>query len=312
MSKLYPNIKPYNTGQLQVSKIHSIYYEESGNPQGIPIVFLHGGPGSQSKAKHRRRFNPKKYKIILFDQRGCGKSTPLGELRENNTKELVNDLEKLRSHLNIKKWHVYGFSWGSTLALAYAESHPTKVSALLVGGIFLFTKWEIDWLHEKKAHVFYPDAWQVYSQNLKRKQDKNLFNIFYKNIFSRNKKIRDKFIKDFAYWDKFRMDLIPEAKYQKGRLDKHDIASTKIYFHYTKNRGFLKENQLIKNAYRLKNIPGVILHGRYDMVCPPISAWHLHQAWPKADFHIIEASGHHSTEDSKIKLIMKYTDKFAK
>lgn len=312
MKKLYSPIKPYNTGKLKVSGIHNIYFEETGNPKGQPIVVLHGGPGSASKAKYRRYFNPKKYRIILFDQRGCGQSTPLGEIRENTTQDLVADIEKIRQHLQIEKWHVYGFSWGSTLALAYTETHTDKVSALMVGGIFTMTKWELNWLHNKDAQIFYPDAWEIYSKNLSKKQSSNLIDVFYKKIFSKNKNIRDRAIKDFFYWDKFRMDLIPDAEYHKGRVTKKDIASAQIYFHYAKHFGFLKEKQLLKNADKLKNIPGVILHGRYDMVCPLITAWNLHKAWPKADFEIIEATGHHTTEANKIATVIKYTDKLVK
>lgn len=312
MKKLYPITKPYKTGKLKVSDLHTIYFEEIGNPKGVPIVFLHGGPGSRFKPKHRRYFNPKKYRLIMFDQRGCGRSKPLGELKENTTKDLIEDMEKLRKYLEIKKWHVYGTSWGSTLALAYAEKYTQKVTALMVGSIFAFTKWELEWLHNEDAKMFYPDTWEIYSKNISKGQTKNLIDVFYKKVFSKNKTIRDKAIKDFYYWDGFRMDLIPQAEYIKGKLKKEKIASAKIYFHYAKNGAFLKEGQLIKNAHKLKNIPGAILHGRYDMICPPITAWQLHQAWPKADFHIIEASGHHSTEESKTSTIIKYTDKLLK
>lgn len=310
MNKLYPPIKPYKIGKLKVSKLHTLYFEEAGNPKGLPIVYLHGGPGSQIQALHRRYFNPRKYRIILFNQRGCGKSTPLGELKENTTKNLIEDIEKIREHLEIKKWNVYGSSWGSTLALTYAEKHPNKIGALIVSGIFTFTKWELAWLHNEGSQIFYPDAWEIYSRNINKGQTNNLLNIFYRKIFSNNKKLRDKAIKDFYYWDGFRMDLIPNTKYKKNKLSNIDIASAKIYFHYAKNNGFLEENQLIKNATKIKNIPGVILQGRYDMVCPPITAWSLHKAWPKANFHIIEASGHRSAEINKIDKIIYYTNKF--
>lgn len=310
MKKLYPPIEPYHKGKLRVSSIHTLYYEESGNPRGIPFLVLHGGPGSASKPDYRRYFNPKIYRIVIFDQRGCGKSTPLGELKENTTWDLVSDIEKLRGHLKIEKWHVYGSSWGSTLALAYAQTHATKVSALLVRGIWTYTKSETDWIMTEKSKLFYPDAWETYSRHLNGEEKKDVFNVLYRKIFSGNPKEKEEAIKDFNFWDEFKLNLFPEAEYKKGKPSKHDIVSTQIFFHYTKNYGFLKEDSLIKNAGKLKNIPGAIIHGRYDMICPLITAWRLHQAWPRAEFIIVECAGHRAA--NMIPEIIEYTGRLAK
>ena len=309
MKKLYKSIKPYRKGFLKVSGLHSLYFEESGNPKGKPIIHFHGGPGSRSKPKYRRYFNPRKYRIIMFDQRGCGKSKPMGELKENTTKYLISDIEKLRKYLKIDSWIVSGGSWGSTLALAYAQSYPKKVKALILRGIFTFTKREIDWLINEKATYFYPDVWEEYIKSIPRKERKNILLAFYKRINSKNKSIQAKAIQAFNFWDGFRMDLNPKISSPNAiEINEKNISATQIFFHYLKNNGFLKEKQLIKNIGKIRNIPSVIIHGRYDMVCPLITAWELHKAWPEAEFHIIPIVGHRLSTGKMTDRLIECTD----
>ncbi len=309
---MFKATKPHNQGFLKVSDIHKIYFEESGNPKGKPIIHLHGGPGSKSKPNYRRYYNPKSYRIIQFDQRGCGKSTPLGETRENTTQDLVEDMEKFRNHLDIRKWHVSGGSWGSTLALAYAQVYPQHASALLLRGIFTFRKIEIDWSFNDKPSYFYPDIWEYYTSPIPKSERKDLFKAFYKRLYSKDKNIQTKALKAISYWDDFKMNLISDiGDPETIQVDQKLISSFKVYFHYTKNKGFLKEGQLIKNINKVRNIPAVILHGRYDMQCPPFTAWDLHKAWPEAKFEFVSATGHRSSEPRMTKKIIEYTEKFS-
>lgn len=313
MARLYKIAKVFKKELLPVSSIHKIYVEQSGNPIGLPVVHLHGGPGSASKPKYRKFYNPEKYRIILFDQRGCGKSQPTGELQQNTTLDLVEDMEKIRKHLGIKNWMVSGGSWGSTLALAYAEKYPEKVSVLLVRGIFTFREKESEWITEGGASPFFPDEYEKYFNFIPKSERFNLANAYSKRILSKNKKLAAKAALVASTWEDGLMDLFPKKKTEKPTKDEIEkgLISYRIFYHYVTNNGFLKEDQLLKEAKKLKNIPGVIIQGRYDMLCPPITAWGLHKAWPGSTLEFTIA-GHHGSDKENAKKLVEYTNKFAK
>lgn len=304
MTKLFKLSKPYKKEWLKVSPLHNIYIEQYGNPKGIPLVHIHGGPGSKSKPKHAKYYNPKKFRIILYDQRGCGKSTPMGETRQNSTQELVADLEKIRRHLEIDKWVVSGGSWGSTLALAYAETYPKKVKYLLVRGVFTARKWEFEWVEKfGGASSFFPEEWEKYESFIPKAERGNLINAYAKRILAGDKKAG----KIATGWEASLLTLIPNKKEEE--FTDEDFAGSKIFYHYEKKLAFLKEGELLKNAKKLKNIPGVIIQGRYDMICPPITAWELHKAWPKSELVFVPDAGHHGDEKGIRSKIVEYTNK---
>lgn len=312
---LYPSITPYNTGMLKVSELHSIYYEEYGNPEGIPVVRLHGGPGGASKANNAQFFNQKKYRIILFDQRGCGKSTPTGELTDNTAQYLIEDMEALRQHLSITKWHVFGGSWGSTLALTYAIKHTEKVSALIVYGIFLDTQWMFDWFGEEGLGKLYPDAYAELQKHLPANSNEERLKLRQQLLDgSREDQLRATKFTDFEgagmtffLEEEEAVTLSPEE--QKAEEDSA-IQYAKIYLHYEANNFFLPENYILENAHKLKHIQGSITHGRYDLCCPVKAAWDLHQAWPTASFHIIHNAAHR-TEPPLAKALIEATNTYA-
>jgi len=309
--KLYPTSKPFNSGYLQVSKLHKIYYEEVGNPKGKPILFLHGGPGTGTKPKYRKLFNPRKYRAILFSQRGCPKSEPLGEIRENTTWDLVDDIEKLRKHLGIDKWIIFAGSWGSTLGLAYAESHPKHVSGLILRGIWLNRQKDTDWYFKEGSNRVFPDFWEETQEYMKKYKSKDPIDLLYKKLTKETKKEQ---IEATIVTYNFEMNistLLPLNQiYTKNNIKEEDIAGSRILMHYVKNKAFLTEDQLIKNAHKLKNIPMVLIHGRYDMIAPLDNAWALHKALPHSKLEIVEAAGHHSSEEGLMKKMIEYADKF--
>lgn len=312
-SWLYPEIEPYRTGKLKVSNIHEIYYEESGNPKGKPVVFVHGGPGGGTEAKHRRFYHPEKYRIILFDQRGCGKSTPYANLEENTTWDLVADMEKLREHLKIERWLVFGGSWGSTLALAYAETHPGKVSELILRGIFLLRKKEIDWFYQKGADSIFPDAWEDYLAPIPEAERGDLVKAYYKRLTSPDKAVQLEAARAWSVWEGRTSKLIPETSFiNHYGSDEFALAFARIECHYFTHGGWFKpDDQLLKDAHKLKNIPAVIVQGRYDVVCPMDSAWALHRAWPEAELIITPDAGHSAFEDGNCRALVSAADKFA-
>lgn len=311
---LYPPIDCYNSGKLKVSDRHEIYYEESGNPKGKPVVFLHGGPGGGSDPKQRRFFNPDRYRIILFDQRGCGKSTPYASLDENTTWDLVSDTEKLREHLGIAKWQVFGGSWGSTLALAYAERHPESVTELVLRGIFLLRKQEIDWFYQRGASIIYPDAWEKYIGHIPERERGDLLTAYHKRLTSPDPQIRLATARIWSGWEGRTSKLIPEDEFAGHyEEDEFALAFARIEAHYFVNRGFLdSDDQLLRDVGRIRHIPGVIVQGRYDVVCPMESAWALHRAWPEAELIITPDSGHSAFEPPNSRALIAATDKFAK
>ena len=311
---LFPKIKPFREGSLQVSELHTIHFEECGNPKGKPVVFLHGGPGGGIDPVYRRYFDPKKWRIVLFDQRGCGKSRPFAELRENSTWELVADIEQLRVHLGIDRWVVFGGSWGSTLALAYAETHPKRVKALTLRGIFLLRRSELLWFYQDGASRIFPDAFEDYLEPIPERERGDMMKAYYKRLTSSNRRVRKKAAKAWSVWEarlsKLYVDPALVKKFGGGRFAD---AFARIEAHYFVNRGFFdRDDQLLHNARRLRHIPGVIVQGRYDVVCPTTSAWDLHRAWPEAKLVIVEDAGHSMTEPGIRSALIEETDRFAR
>ena len=312
MSHLYPEIEPYHTDMLSVSDIHTLYFEEVGNPEGRPVVFLHGGPGGGSQASYRRYFDPKKWRVIIFDQRGCGKSTPFAELRENTTWDLVEDIEKLRTHLKIDKWSVFGGSWGSTLSLAYSITHPEKVEAIFLRGIFMLREKEIRWFYQDGASYIYPDAWEKYIAPIPEEERSNLVEAFYKRLTDEDPKVRSAAARAWSVWEASTSKLIQDENLMESFDDDHFAeAFARIECHYFTNKGFFESDDfLLKNISKIRQIPAIIVQGRYDVVCPAISAWDLHRAWPEAEFHMIADAGHSLSEEGITKVLVEATDRF--
>ncbi len=309
---LYPAIEPNHTGYLKVGAGHELYYEESGNPHGKPAVFLHGGPGSGCTDKMRRFFNPDVYRIVLFDQRGSGRSRPHASLEDNTTWDLVEDIEILRVALQVDRWQVFGGSWGSTLALAYSQTHPERVTELVLRGIFMLRKKEIEWFYQKGASELFPDLWQHYLKPIPKRERHDLLHAYYKRLTGDDHEVRLQAAKAWSVWEASTSFLVPNDKAAAAFGD-GDLALSlaRIECHYFVNGGFMKENQLIKNVDKIRNIPAVIIQGRYDVVCPSISAWELSQAWPEADFRIVPDAGHAAFEPGNTHELVMATDAFA-
>ncbi len=310
---MYPPLEPYRADRLPVSGGHELYFEESGNPAGKPVVFLHGGPGGGTEPKQRRFFHPEKYRIVLFDQRGCGQSTPHASLEDNTTGHLVSDIEALREHLGIAKWQVFGGSWGSTLALAYAEKHPERVTELVLRGIFLLRRREIDWFYQSGTSVMYPDAWEAYRDHIPEAERGDLLTAYYKRLTSDDPAVRLAAAKVWSGWEGATSKLIPDAAFQSHyEEDATALAMARIEAHYFVHRGWLAtDDQLLRDAGRIRHIPGVIVQGRYDVVCGVESAWALHRAWPEADLIITPDSGHSAFEPPNSRALVAATDRFA-
>ncbi len=315
---LYPPVEAYNTGWLRVSlpddkPLHELYFEESGNPAGKPVVFLHGGPGGGSDPKQRRFFNPEKYRIVNFDQRGCGKSTPYASLEANTTWDLVADIEKLREHLGIVRWQVFGGSWGSTLALAYAQTYPEKVTELVLRGIFLLRKQEIDWFYQRGASAIYPDVWETYWEHIPADERGDMLAAYYKRLTSEDASVRLAAAKKWSGWEGATSKLIPDASFAGHyEEDEFALAFARIEAHYFVNKGFLEtDDQLLRNVGRIRHIPAVIVQGRYDVVCPMESAWALHRAWPEAELVVTADSGHSAFDAPNSRALVAATGKFA-
>ncbi len=308
----YPAISPNQTGFLQVSKEHSLYWEESGNPKGKPVLFLHGGPGAGTDPSHRCFFDPKKYRIILFDQRGTGKSLPHSSLVENTTWDLVSDIEKLREHLHISKWVVFGGSWGSTLALAYAETHPAPVLALILRGIFLGRKKELDWFYQFGAHHLFPDEFEKFLAPIPKGEQGHLIEAYSKRLTSKDLEERKKAAKAWSGWEAATLRLIYDpVLFSQFTEDNKADSIARIECHYFLNRCFFKtDNWLIENVHKVRHIPAVIIHGRYDIICPFENAWELHKAWPEAAFEVIKDAGHAAGEPGIADALIRATDRF--
>jgi proline iminopeptidase len=312
MRDLYPAIEPYNQGKLKVSELHTIHYEESGNPQGKPVIFLHGGPGGGIAPVYRQYFDPQQWRIVIFDQRGCGQSTPYAELRENTTWDLVQDIEQLRQKLQIDKWVVFGGSWGSTLALAYAQTHPERCKGLILRGIFLLRSSEIRWFYQAGANHLYPDAWQEYLKPIPLEERHDLLAAYHQRLTSEDPEIRLEAARAWSVWEASTSKLIP-SKVSQASFARSEFAEAfaRIECHYFVNRGFFeRENQLLENIERIRHLPGVIVQGRYDVVCPMISAWELHQAWQSAEFIVIDDAGHSVSEPGIKDALIRASDRF--
>ncbi len=310
--ELYPDIDPYRTGRLTVSDTHELYFEESGNPKGKPVVFLHGGPGGGTNPGQRRFFDPAAYRIVLFDQRGCGQSTPHASLEDNTTWHLVEDMEKLRVHLSIETWQVFGGSWGSTLALAYAETHPDRESERVVRGIFLIRRKELHWLYQEGASAVFPDLWQDFLAPIPEPERGDMLSAYYRRLTRDDPEVRRSAAKAWSIWEGSTASLLPdEERVQHFAEDDFADAIARIECHYFVNRGFFdSDDHLLRHAGRIQDIPGVIVQGRYDMLTPVITAWDLHQAWPKADFRLVLDAGHAQTEPGIVHELISATDRF--
>ena len=310
MSALYPKINPYNTLRLQVSDLHNIYVEESGNPNGRPVIFLHGGPGGGIESIYRQYFNPEKWRIIMFDQRGCGQSIPHAELRENTTWDLINDIEHIRTELNVSNWAVFGGSWGSTLALSYAITHPDKCSELILRGIFLLRKKEINWFYQEGCSFIYPDAWEKYLSPIPQHERKDLVKAYYNRLTSSDKQMRIEAAKAWSIWEASTSKLIQTEKALHS-FDQDDVAEAfaRIECHYFINKAFFKsDNWILENVHKIESIPMHIVQGRYDVVCPATSAWDLYNQLPESKFHLIQDAGHSMLEDGIQKKLIEITD----
>ncbi|WP_295624330.1 prolyl aminopeptidase [uncultured Nitrosomonas sp.] len=309
-AELYPEIEPHNQGKLPLDEIHTMYWEESGNPAGIPVIFLHGGPGAGSTPVHRRFFDPDYYRIVIYDQRGAGRSTPLGEIRENTTPHLIRDLELLRRHLEIDRWLVFGGSWGSTLAIAYGEAHPEHCLGFILRGIFLCRKQEIDWFLYGLRNLF-PEAWHVLVAPLSTEERNNILAAYYQRLMNPDPAIHLPAARTWSTYEGSCSTLLPSpATISYFASDTVALGLARMEAHYFSHNIFLPENSLLRNVHKLHNIPATIVQGRYDAVCPIVSADDLHQAWPQAEYIIIDDAGHSAWEPGIKSALVKATDRF--
>lgn len=312
MKTLYPEIEPFDSGMLDVSDLHSVYFERCGNPDGIPLIFLHGGPGGGLIPMYRRFFDPAAYHIILFDQRGSGRSTPHAELKENTTWDLIKDIETLRVKFGVEKWYVFGGSWGSTLSLAYAQTHPDRALGLILRGIFLTRSKELKWFYQYGASEIFPDFWERYRDEIPEAERGDMMGAYYKRLTSDDEQTRISAAKAWSVWEGSTSKLFPSADLINHWEDPQEaLALARIECHYFMNNSFFPtENFLIENVEKIRHIPTVIVQGRYDVVCPAVSAWELHRAFPEADLQIIQDAGHSISENGITAALVQATDKF--
>lgn len=312
LRSIYPPIEPYSTGRLDVGDGHSVYYERVGTPGAKPAAFLHGGPGGGISPHHRRLFDPHLYDVLLFDQRGCGRSTPHAGLQANTTWHLVADIERLRAVVGADKWLVFGGSWGSTLALAYAQTHPDRVSELILRGIYMLTKPELDWYYQFGVSEIFPDKWERFQAPIPKDERGDMIAAYRKRLTSNDMAVQIEAAKAWAIWEGETITLLPSPDLSASFSESHfALAFARVENHYFVHGGWLEDEQLLRNAHRLRAIPGVIVHGRYDMPCPARYAYALHMAWPEADFHLIEGAGHAWTEPGILDQLVAATDRFA-
>ncbi|HJV23900.1 MAG TPA: prolyl aminopeptidase [Holophagaceae bacterium] len=307
---LYPPIEPHRTGLLQVSELHTLYWEESGNPAGRPVVFLHGGPGGGTSPKHRRYFDPRKWRIILLDQRGCGQSTPYAESRENTTWDLVADLERLREHLQIERWALFGGSWGSTFALAYAQAHTSRVTGLILRGIFLCAPWELKWFYQEGAGRLFPERYEAFLAPIPEAERGDLMEAYARRLFSEDPAVNLPAAKAWARYEGSMLTLTPDpALLATYGQDEGSLAFARIECHYFRHGAWLEPGQLLQGAARLAGIPGLIVHGRYDLVCPFQNAVDLHRAWPGSELLEVPDAGHSASEPGISRALVAATDR---
>jgi len=312
MREVYPYIEPYSQGELQVSDLHTLYFEQSGNPDGKPVIFLHGGPGGGTVPLYRQYFDPTKWRIVLFDQRGCGKSQPHAELEQNTTWDLVSDIEKLRTHLKIDRWFVFGGSWGSTLALAYSETHPDRCLGLILRGIFMLRQHEISWFYQEGANNIFPEAWANYLKPIPLEERHDLVAAYHRRLISDDRATRLTAARAWAVWEASTSKLFQDPGMMQNFGNSHfATAFSRIECHYIVNKGFFEsDDQLLRNIDRIRHLPCAIVQGRYDVVCPMISAWELHQALPKSELIVVPDAGHSMTEPGIRSALLDATDRF--
>ena len=311
---LYDEIEPYDSGHFRVSAVHELYYEQCGNPKGKPVVFLHGGPGAGLIPDYRRFFDPEAYRVILFEQRGAGRSIPPASLDDNTTWHLVEDIEKIREHFGVEKWLVFGGSWGSTLSLAYAETHPERVRGLVLRGIFLCRPKEIRWFYEEGqgASAIFPETWEPYVRIIPEAERADMIGAYYRRLTGDDESVRLEAAQAWSTWEASALKLLPDQKIiDDFSQPEMAIALARIECHYFVNNCFFEtDNYLLDHVDRIRHIPGVIVHGRYDIVCPVMSAWDLHRAWPEAKLEIIADAGHAATEPGIADALVRATDSF--
>lgn len=313
MQPLYPEIKPYARHELAVDAPHVLYVDESGSPDGLPVIFIHGGPGAACDAASRRWFDPSLYRIVTFDQRGCGRSTPHASLEQNSTWDLVRDMERIREQLGIDQWVLFGGSWGSTLALAYAQTHPERVLGMVLRGIFLCRPHEIQWFYQEGASRLFPDYWEDYVTPIPEEERGNLVEAFYKRLTGPDQIGQLHAAKAWSLWEGRTATLHPNAKVvDRFAHPMRALSIARIECHYFINDAFLEDNQLLRDMQKIAHIPGVIVHGRYDMICPLENAWQLHQRWPASELHIIREAGHAAGEPGITDALIRATDQMAR
>ncbi|KAJ7593267.1 proline iminopeptidase [Mycena floridula] len=311
---MYPKIEPYEVGTLKVSDIHTLHYELCGNTDGNPVIFLHGGPGGGCDAEDRSFFNPAKYKIILLDQRGSGKSTPSASLEENTTWDLVKDIEQLREHLSIEKWNVFGGSWGSTLSLAYAQAHPTRVKSLVLRGIFTLRRSELKFFYQEGASHLFPEAWDEFIAPIPKTERGDMILAYHAQLNSVDETTRIIAAKAWSKWEMATSKLhVDPANIARAEADDFANAFARIENHYFVNDGFMRPGQLleIQEIDKIRHIPCVVVQGRYDVICPVTTAYALKKAWPELTLHIVPDAGHSSREKGTAKLLVEATNQFA-
>ncbi|OSD06392.1 proline iminopeptidase [Trametes coccinea BRFM310] len=311
---MYPPIEPYQTGKLKVSDLHTLHWEVSGNKDGTPVIFLHGGPGSGCDPQDRSFFNPTKYKIIMLDQRGAGKSTPTASLDENTTWDLVKDIERLREHLGIDKWHVFGGSWGSTLSLAYSQSHPDRVKTLVLRGIFTLRKSELRFFYQDGASHLFPEAWEEFIEPIPEAERHDMITAYHAQLNSVDDETRLRAARAWTKWEMYTSKLYVDPA-RVAEAEKNDFANAfaRIENHYFVNDGFMRDGQLLEKQEidKIRHIPCVVVQGRYDVICPATTAYALKKVWPEITLHIVPDAGHSSHEPGIAKLLVKATDEFA-
>ncbi len=318
MRTLYPAVEPYDTGMLDVGQGHRIYWELCGNPHGKPVVFLHGGPGAGCSPDHRRLFDPERYRILLFDQRNCGRSTPHAsgmdvDLSTNTTWTLVEDMERLRTAIGVDCWQVFGGSWGSCLALAYAQEHPERVTELVLRGVFTLRNEELRWFYQSGASYMFPDLWEHYLAPIPEQERDDLIGAYAARLNAPDEHTRLKAARAWSVWEGSTITLLPNEDIRSQHADaRYALAFSRIENHFFAHGGFLAPDQLINNAGKLREIPGVIVQGRYDVCTPVLTAFELHRAWPEADFHLVDDAGHAFSEPGILHHLIEATDSFAR
>lgn len=312
MRDLFPEILPYRVQHLPVDDVHTLYVEEAGNPDGLPVVFLHGGPGAGCEGYHRRFFDPSRYRVVLFDQRGAGRSTPHASLENNTTWDLVADIERIRETLGIDRWLVFGGSWGSTLGLAYAETYPERVTGLILRGIFLCRRHEIAWFYQEGASRLFPDYWQDFVAPIDAAERGDMLSAYHRLLTGSDELRRLAAAKAWSTWEGRAATLLPDDGVAAHFAQPHvALSMARIECHYFVNDAFLEPDQLLRRADRLRDIPGVIVHGRYDVICPVENAWQLHRQWPRSELEIVPAAGHSAAEAGTRSRLVEATERFA-